>query len=123
MIIVMQAGAPEEELQQVLRRVEQLGYHPHLIRGTQRNVVGAVVDELGKARLKSLEALPGVESVVRILQPFKLASREFRPKTVVKIGEVEIGSDRLVLMAGACSGGREGLIPEGAHAVKRRGGP
>ncbi len=121
MIIVMQAGAPEEELQQVLRRVEELGYHPHLIRGTQRNVVGAVGDERGKVRLQSLEALPGVESVVRILQPFKLASREFRPKTVVKIAEVEIGSDRLVLMAGPCSVESEGQILESAHAVKAAG--
>jgi 3-deoxy-7-phosphoheptulonate synthase len=121
MIIVMQAGAPEEELQQLLRRVEELGYHPHLIRGTQRNVVGAVGDERGKARLQSLEALPGVESVVPILQPFKLASREFRPKTVVKIGEVEIGSDRLVVMAGPCSVESEGQILESAHAVKAAG--
>jgi len=121
MIIVMQAGAPEEELQQVLRRVEELGYHSHLIRGTQRNVVGAVGDERGKARLQSLEALPGVESVVPILQPFKLASREFRPKTVVKIDEVEIGSDRLVLMAGPCSVESEGQILESAHAVKAAG--
>ncbi len=121
MIIVMQAGAPEEELQQVLRRVEELGYHPHVIRGTQRNVVGAVGDERGKARLQSLEALPGVESVVPILQPFKLASREFRPKTVVKIDEVEIGSDRLVLMAGPCSVESEGQILESAHAVKAAG--
>jgi 3-deoxy-7-phosphoheptulonate synthase len=121
MIIVMQAGAPEEELQQVLRRVEELGYHPHLIRGTQRNVVGAVGDERGKARLQSLEALPGVESVVPILQPFKLASREFRPKTVVKIDEIEIGSERLVLMAGPCSVESEGQILESAHAVKAAG--
>ena len=87
MIIVMQAGAPEEQLQALLRRVEELGYHSHLIRGTQRNVVGAVGDERGKAKLQSLEAMPGVESVVPILQPFKLASREFRTqKTVVKVG-------------------------------------
>jgi 3-deoxy-7-phosphoheptulonate synthase len=122
MIIVMQAGAPDEQLQEVLRRVEELGYHPHVIRGTQRNVVGAVGDERGKAKLQSLDALPGVESIVPILQPFKLASREFRPqKTVVKVGEVEIGSERLALMAGPCSVESEAQILETARAVKAAG--
>jgi len=122
MIIVMQAGAPEEQLQEVLRRVEELGYHPHVIRGTHRNVVGAVGDERGKAKLQQLEAVPGVESVVPILQPFKLAGREFRPeKTVVKVGEVEIGVDRLTVMAGPCSVESESQIIETAHAVKAAG--
>ncbi len=123
MIIVMQAGAPEEQLQEVLRRVEELGYHPHVIRGTHRNVVGAVGDERGKAKLQQIEAVPGVESVVPILQPFKLASREFRPeKTVVKVGEIEIGADRLTIMAGPCSVESETQLIESAHAVKAAGG-
>ncbi len=122
MIIVMQAGAPEEQLQAVLRRVEDLGYHSHLIRGTQRNVVGAVGDERGKAKLQSLEAMPGVASVVPILQPFKLASREFRTqKTVVKVGETEIGADRLALMVGPCSVESEAQILETARFVKKAG--
>ena len=122
MIIVMQAGAPEEQLQEVLRRVEEFGYHPHVIRGTHRNVVGAVGDERGKMKLQQLEAVPGVESVVPILQPFKLASREFRPeKTVVKVGDIEIGVDRLTVMAGPCSVETESQIIETAHAVKAAG--
>ncbi|MEE9124542.1 MAG: 3-deoxy-7-phosphoheptulonate synthase [candidate division NC10 bacterium] len=122
MIIVMQGGAPEEQLQAVLRRVEELGYHSHLIRGTQRNVVGAVGDERGKAKLQSLEAMPGVASVVPILQPFKLASREFRTqKTVVKVGETEIGGDRLALMVGPCSVESEAQILETARFVKKAG--
>jgi 3-deoxy-7-phosphoheptulonate synthase len=123
MIIVMQAGAPEEQLQEVLRRVKELGYHPHLIRGTQRNVVGAVGDERGKAKLQSLEALAGVESVVPILQPFKLAGRELRTqKTVVKVGDIEIGAERLALMAGPCAVESEDQILATAHAVKEAGG-
>jgi 3-deoxy-7-phosphoheptulonate synthase len=122
MIIVMQAGAPEEHLQELLRRVEELGYRPHLIRGTHRNVVGAVGDERGKGKLQSLEALPGVESVVPILQPFKLASREFRPqKTVIKAGDIEIGTERLVVMAGPCAVESESQILETAYAVKEAG--
>ncbi len=122
MIIVMQAGAPEEQLQDVLRRVEELGYRPHLIRGTNRNVVGAVGDERGKGKLQSLEALPGVESVVPILQPFKLASREFRPqKTIIKVGDIEIGAERLAIMAGPCAVESEAQILETAQSVKAAG--
>ena len=75
MIIVMKGTAREEELQGVIQVIEELGYQAHVIRGTQRNVIGAIGDERGKARLQSLDAMPGVESVVPILQPFKLTSR------------------------------------------------
>jgi 3-deoxy-7-phosphoheptulonate synthase len=122
MIIVMRAGAPEEQLQEVIRRITELGYQSHVIRGTQRNVVGAVGDERGKARLQSLESLPGVESVVPILQPFKLASREVKPeKTVIKMGDLEIGGDRLTIMAGPCSVESETQMLETALAVKEAG--
>lgn len=122
MIIVMRAGASEEQLQEVIRKVTQLGYQPHVIRGTQRNVIGAIGDERGKARLQSLESLPGVENVVPILQPFKLASREFKPyKTVVKVGDLEIGGDRLTVIAGPCSVESEAQLMETAQVVKEAG--
>lgn len=122
MIIVMKANATEEQLQEVLRRVEELGYRPHLIRGIHRSVVGAVGDERGKARLQSLDALPGVESVVPILQPFKLASREFQPqKTIVRLGETAIGGDRLTVIAGPCAVEREDQIIGAAQVVKAAG--
>jgi len=122
MIIVMRAGAPEEQLQEVIRKITELGYQPHVIRGTLRNVVGAVGDERGKARLQSLESLPGVENVVPILQPFKLASREFKPeKTIIKMGALEIGGDRLTIIAGPCSVESESQLMETALAVKEAG--
>jgi len=122
MIIVMKGTATEEDLQQVIQTIEELGYQSHVIRGTQRNVVGAVGDERGKARLRSLEALQGVETVVPILQPFKLASREFKPtRTVVKVRDVEIGGDRVVVMAGPCSVESEDQILETAKTVKEAG--
>jgi len=122
MIIVMKAGTQEAELQSVIRTIEELGYLPHVIRGTQRSVIGAVGDERGKARLRSLEAMPGVESVVPILQPFKLASREFKPtKTVVRFRDVEIGGDRLPVIAGPCSVESEDQILETAKVVKEAG--
>ncbi|HSB69680.1 MAG TPA: 3-deoxy-7-phosphoheptulonate synthase, partial [Candidatus Methylomirabilis sp.] len=122
MIIVMKGTAQEEEIQQAIRTVEELGYQTHVIRGTQRTVIAAVGDERGKARLQSMEALPGVESVVPILQPFKLASREIKPiGTVVKVRDVEIGGDRLPVVAGPCSVESEDQILETAKAVKEAG--
>jgi len=122
MIIVMKGAATEEDLQRVIHTIEELGYQSHVIRGTQRSVVGAVGDERGKARLQSLEALPGVESVVPILQPFKLAGREFKPtKTLVRVRDVEIGGDRLPVVAGPCSVESEDQILETAKAVKEAG--
>ena len=122
MIIVMKGTATEENLQDVIHTIEELGYQSHVIRGTQRSVIGAVGDERGKARLRSLEAMEGVESVVPILQPFKLASREFKPTpTIVKVRNVEIGGDRLPVVAGPCSVESEDQILETAKAVKEAG--
>jgi 3-deoxy-7-phosphoheptulonate synthase len=122
MIIVMKGSAQEEEIQGAIRTVEELGYQTHVIRGTQRTVIAAVGDERGKARLQSMEALPGVESVVPILQPFKLASREVKPtRSIVKVRDVEIGGDRLPIVAGPCSVESEDQILETAKAVKEAG--
>jgi 3-deoxy-7-phosphoheptulonate synthase len=122
MIIVMKAGASQAELEAAIARVEELGYQPHVIRGTVRNVIACIGDERGKARLQSLDVLEGVENVVPILQPFKLASRETRAaKSIVRVGDVEIGGDRLVVMAGPCSVESESQILETAFAVKEAG--
>jgi len=122
MIIVMKGTATEDELQNVIHTIEELGYQSHVIRGTQRSVIGAVGDERGKARLQSLEATEGVESVVPILQPFKLASREFKStRTVVRVRDVEIGGDRLPVVAGPCSVESEDQILETAKTVKEAG--
>ena len=122
MVIVMKPGGREEDLREVIARVEALGYQAHVIRGTTRSVVAAVGDERGKARLQALEALAGVERVVPILQPFKLASRETRPaRTVVRVGSLEIGGDRLHVMAGPCSVESEEQILAVARAVREAG--
>ncbi|MGH7408578.1 MAG: 3-deoxy-7-phosphoheptulonate synthase [Candidatus Methylomirabilales bacterium] len=122
MVIVMKPGAREEDLREVIARVEALGYQAHVIRGTTRSVVAAVGDERGKARLQALEALAGVQSVVPILQPFKLASRETRAaRTVVRVGSLEIGGDRLHVMAGPCSVESEEQLLTVARAVHAAG--
>jgi len=123
MIIVMRKGASKDELAEVKKRIKELGYKPHVIHGETRNVVGAVGDERGKAILQSLESMPGVENVVPILKPYKLASKEVKPEpTAVEIVPgLTVGGDTLVVMAGPCSVESEEQILETARAVKAAG--
>ena len=122
MIIVMKGSTPKEQVHDVIRTIEELGYQPHVIWGTQRTVIGAVGDERGKARLQSLEVMPGVESVVPILQPFKLAGREFKSTaSTVKVGIAEFGSDRIPIIAGPCSVESEEMVMQLALLAKEAG--
>jgi 3-deoxy-7-phosphoheptulonate synthase len=122
MIIVMKTGAQESQIRDVIRRIEELGYQAHIIEGTQRTVIGAVGDERGKDRLQSLEVMPGVDTVVPILQPFKLASREVKGgKSIVRVGDLEIGGPAVVVMAGPCSVESEAQMLQTARAVKTAG--
>jgi 3-deoxy-7-phosphoheptulonate synthase len=122
MIIVLKSGASETELDDVCERIRRMGYTPHTIRGELRTVIGAVGDDRGKERLQSLESLECVELVQPILQPFKLASREVRTEaTRVRVGDVTIGGDRLVIMAGPCSVESREQLLEVAGRVKESG--
>src|SRR5213593_682727 len=115
MIIVLKAGATETEIDQVAARVRALGYAPHMIRGEIRTVIGAVGDERGKEDLLSLENLECVETVQRILQPFKLASRE------IKAEATQVRVDGVVVMAGPCSVESRDQVLEVAAKVKAAG--
>jgi len=123
MIIVMKAGAAKKDREEVLRRIRELGYKPHVIHGETRDVIGAVGDERDKALLQSLESLHGVENVVPILQPYKLASKEVKKEaSMVRISDqVVIGGSQVIVMAGPCSVESEQQIIESALAVKKAG--
>jgi 3-deoxy-7-phosphoheptulonate synthase len=123
MIIVMQKGASKDNLADVKKRIRELGYQPHVIHGETRNVIGAVGDERGKDILQSIESMPGVENVVPILKPYKLASKEVKPEptTVEIVPGVTVGGDTLTVMAGPCSVESEAQILETARAVKAAG--
>jgi 3-deoxy-7-phosphoheptulonate synthase len=123
MIIVMKAGAVKKDRDEVLKRIKELGYKPHVIHGTTRDVIGAVGDERGKLVLQSIESMHGVESVVPILQPYKLASKEVKkePSVIPISGTVAIGGRKIVVMAGPCSVESERQIIESAIAVKAAG--
>ena len=121
MIIVMSSREPSD-IQRVVKKIEKFGYQAHLIEGVERTVIGAVGDERGKERLQSLESMPGVEKVVPILKPFKLAGRELRKDdSVIAVGPAQVGGDRFCVMAGPCSVESREQILETAHAVKEAG--
>jgi 3-deoxy-7-phosphoheptulonate synthase len=121
MIIVMQSKAAEADIQAVLDRVKGLGLTPHLSRGTERTIIGVIGDER-VVRHENFAVLPGVEDVIPILKPYKLASREFRPAdSVVDVAGVKIGGRSLVVIAGPCSVESEEQLMETAEQVKAAG--
>lgn len=122
MIIVMKPGASQAELDHVLSKVKELGFQPHPIVGTERTVIGCVGDEREKSQLQALESADGVESVMPILKPFKLASKEWKKeKSVVKVGDLSIGNNQFVVMAGPCSVETREQIISTAEIVKSAG--
>lgn len=122
MIIVMQANATAEQLEHVIKKIEDLGYRPHVMHGVERNVIGAIGDERGKARLQTIENMAGVESVVPILKPYKLASLEVRKeRTIIEVKGASIGGKELMVIAGPCSVESEEQILASARAVKEAG--
>ena len=122
MIIVMQAGASRQKIEHVMDRIKDLGYEPHPIHGVERTVIGAIGDERGKRLLEKLVSVEGVENVIPILKPFKLASREMSSKpTVLEVSNVQIGNGGFALIAGPCSVESEKQIMEAARAVKKYG--
>jgi len=121
MIIVMQAGASREDLDRVVGRVEELRLKPHVIVGTERTVVAVVGDER-EATGSGFETLPGVASVMPILAPYKVASKEVQTEpTVVSSGSLVVGGGRIGVIAGPCSVESREQILATARAVKAAG--
>lgn len=122
MVVVMEPGAPPETIQAVSERLAAQGFQPHLIHGVSRIVIAAV-GERRTADTSGLENLPGVEKVVPIMKPYKLASREARGEdSVVKAGRVAVGGGRsVVVMAGPCAVESREQLFMAAQVVKRAG--
>ena len=123
MIVVMKAGADPKEIERVIERITELGYKSHPMYGVERTVIGCLGDERGKAQLQSLQTLDGVEKVVPILSPYKLAGRQLKVEaSSVQISEnLEIGGKELVVIAGPCSVENEEQIVASARAVAQAG--
>ena len=124
MIIVMNQEATKPQIEHVIETIKELGYTPHPIYGEQRTVIGAIGDERGKFRLESLASIAGVEKVMPILSPYKLVGRELRGEpTIVPIGNLTVGGDEFMLIAGPCSVESREQILTVARAVKKSGAP
>src|SRR5436853_892438 len=103
MIIVLRPKSTPEQIDHILQRIEELGFKAHLSQGELRTIIGVIGDE-NKLHAEPLAAIPGVEQVLPILKPFKLASRDFHPPdSVVSVGEVRIGGGLLAMIAGPCA--------------------
>src|SRR5713101_9634421 len=118
----MLPGASEEQIQHVMERIKECGFTPHIIRGAERTVIGAVGNSDRRSEVEALQAAPGVEAVVAIAHPFKLVSRQLRPSgTVVDVRGVRIGGGEPAVMAGPCSVESREQILETARAVRAAG--
>lgn len=121
MIVVMQEGAQEKQIQMVIDRLVSLGFTVHRSTGVRHTVLGGVgpAENIEPA---DFEVMDGVGQCHRVESPYKLASRHFRPAgTLVKIGNVEIGGDRVIIMAGPCSVESEDQVERTAEAVAGSG--
>lgn len=122
MIIVMKKDADQQELDRVIEWIKATGYTPHVSTGVERTIIGAIGDERGKFVLQAAENMPGVEKVMPILQPYKLASRETKAgNTIIKVGNVEIGGPKCVVIAGPCAVESEEQLMQAAEAVRAAG--
>jgi 3-deoxy-7-phosphoheptulonate synthase len=120
MVVVMRERATEAEIQAVIAQLIEMGYDVHRSSGASHTVIGAVGNGSGDPQLISVQ--DGVREVLRITEPYKLASRTFKPEnTVITIGDVRIGGDEVVVMAGPCSAESEEQVETTAAAVKRAG--
>jgi 3-deoxy-7-phosphoheptulonate synthase len=121
MIIVLKPNSTEKDIDHILQRIHELGFKSHLSRGEHRTIVGVIGDE-NKLQAEPLQAIAGVEQVLPILKPFKLASREFHKEdSVIRVGKVKIGGGSLAMIAGPCAVEGATILDEIAGHVKAAG--
>src|SRR5208337_425498 len=122
MIIVLKPGITKGDETAVLREIKKLGYRPHVMRGIERVVVGAIGDERTHPSLETLASWPQVEQVMPVQKRYKLVSREaHRITSTITVGENVIGGKKIHVMAGPCSVEDERQLLTTAHAVRKAG--
>jgi 3-deoxy-7-phosphoheptulonate synthase len=103
MIIVLKPGTTTAQKKHLISKMKELGFKTMVSEGVERTIVGLIGEE-DLLRTLPIEAMPGVEKVMQVLKPYKLVSREFKPAdTVIKMGDVSIGGNKIVMAAGPCS--------------------
>jgi len=121
MIIVLRPDATTEQIERIVNKLTDLEMKTFVTSGIERTIIGVIGDDR-KLSMCPIEAIPGVEKIMPILKPFKMASRDFRAqRTIIKVGDVVIGDNQIVLIAGPCSVESREQIIETAKAVKAAG--
>lgn len=122
MIVIMKMGASPKEIESIVKRVEGMGFRTHLSQGEERTIIGIIGDERPVDK-DSLGRMQGVERIVPILRPFKLASRDFQAEdSVFQLNGHSIGGPKIIVMAGPCAVESREQILETAQIVKEAGG-
>ncbi len=121
MVIIMKHNATTQEIASAIAHVEALGFQAHPVYGEERTIIGVIGDER-PVEPEHFEMLDGVERAVRILHPFKLASRDFHPDdSLVRLNGCVAGGPQIILMAGPCAVESRTQLLETAAAVKEAG--
>jgi len=121
MIVVMKVGSSQDEVSRVANRIKASGLKAHISKGVEHTVIGVLGQVFPELR-DILELLPGVDQVIPVSKPYKLASREFHPlDTIIEVNGVAIGGNEIVIMAGPCAVESEEQLMSTAHAVKAAG--
>ncbi|MGW8272653.1 MAG: 3-deoxy-7-phosphoheptulonate synthase [Thermodesulfovibrionales bacterium] len=120
----MKPGATEEDLSHVISRLESRGLKAHVSRGTERTIIGVIGDtsRVTEDEADAVRAMSAVEDVMRIIKPYRLASREFkRENTVIDVGRIRIGGKRIPVIAGPCAVEGMEIVLDIAEKVKAAG--
>ncbi|MBI2101551.1 3-deoxy-7-phosphoheptulonate synthase [Candidatus Woesearchaeota archaeon] len=121
MIVVMKKNATENQVQRVVEKIQESGLKAHLSKGDIVTIIGIIGDER-KVPESQIRAIEGVEKIMPVLAPYKLASRDFKPdNTIISVDGVKIGGNEVVVMAGPCSVESREQIIETAKAIKKSG--
>ena len=123
-IIVLKNGVTDEEVKHITKKLEGLGLGSQVSRGTERTIIGVIGDtsKVTEEVENSIRAASGVENVMRILKPYKLASREFRKNpTTIKVNGFTIGGKKIMVVAGPCSVENRTMMVDIAKKVKKAG--
>lgn len=123
-IIVLRPEVSDEQIEKIVKKLEAKGLKPHVSRGTERTIIGVIGDtsKVTEDEENAIRAIPGVEDVVRILKPYKLASRDFKKAdTVIKVDEIEIGGEKVHVAAGPCAVENRVTLLDIAEKIKANG--
>jgi 3-deoxy-7-phosphoheptulonate synthase len=121
MIIVLKKDATKAQIEHIVEKIKDAGLSSHVVKGEERTVIGAIGDEAHLATM-SFESMPGVESALPIMRPYKLVSREFKKEpSIIDVGGVKVGGKKVQVIAGPCSVEGEEILIKTARSVKKSG--